>query len=178
MSNTIDPQDYPRSIELSGADIDAMVTGYLECQLWAGLNNERKHEWRRSTFGTNTVCENCNLLPLDSEDMETACDPVPYDENYDVADISPEYVNHVRDELTEVVAQHPLAVRMYLNARAYSPLYRSELFGHDFYLTREGHGAGFWDRGLGDLGDYLTGIAKSYGSADALYDNGEGMLVS
>lgn len=37
--------------------------------------------------------------------------------------------------------------------------------GHDFWLTRNGHGAGFWDRGLGDLGDRLTTLAKTYGEA-------------
>ena len=31
-----------------------------------------------------------------------------------------------------------------------------ELAGHDFFLTQAGHGAGFWDRGLGVLGDRLT----------------------
>jgi hypothetical protein len=35
--------------------------------------------------------------------------------------------------------------------------------GHDFWLTRNGHGAGFWDRGLGDLGDELTAISKKFG---------------
>jgi hypothetical protein len=36
-------------------------------------------------------------------------------------------------------------------------------FGHDFWLTRQGHGAGFWDRGLGELGDKLTEQAKLAG---------------
>jgi hypothetical protein len=35
--------------------------------------------------------------------------------------------------------------------------------GHDFWLTRNGHGAGFWDRGRKD-GDALTKIAKSFGA--------------
>ncbi len=35
--------------------------------------------------------------------------------------------------------------------------------GHDFWLTRNRHGAGFWDRGLGEIGDDLTEIAHSYG---------------
>lgn len=35
--------------------------------------------------------------------------------------------------------------------------------GHDFWLTRQGHGAGFWDRGLGAVGDKLTEDAKSFG---------------
>lgn len=38
--------------------------------------------------------------------------------------------------------------------------------GRDFCLTRNHHGAGFWDRGLGHLGDYLTTAAQSMGSAD------------
>lgn len=36
--------------------------------------------------------------------------------------------------------------------------------GHDFCLTRNGQGAGFWDRGLGHLGEYLTEAAKSFGT--------------
>jgi len=39
-------------------------------------------------------------------------------------------------------------------------------FGHDFWLTRNGHGAGFWDRGFGKLGGELTRLAKSYGTVD------------
>lgn len=39
--------------------------------------------------------------------------------------------------------------------------------GHDFALTRNHHGAGFWDRGLGDLGDRLTKAAHAYGESSA-----------
>jgi len=39
-----------------------------------------------------------------------------------------------------------------------------ESAGHDFLLTRNGHGAGFWDRGLGDIGDKLTDMAHNYGT--------------
>lgn len=37
--------------------------------------------------------------------------------------------------------------------------------GHDFWLTREGHGAGFWDRGYGAVGDRLSDASKAYGTA-------------
>ena len=30
--------------------------------------------------------------------------------------------------------------------------------GHDFWLTRNGHGAGFWDRGLADTGQVVLGF--------------------
>jgi len=41
--------------------------------------------------------------------------------------------------------------------------------GHDFFLTREGHGAGFWDRGLGELGERLASAARSHGTAGYPY---------
>ena len=49
--------------------------------------------------------------------------------------------------------------------------------GHDFILTRNGHGAGFWDRGLGEVGDRLSEAAKSYGSFD-LYVGDDGLLYT
>ena len=39
----------------------------------------------------------------------------------------------------------------------------AELAGHDFALTRNEHGTGFWDSGLGDIGDMLTEECKPYG---------------
>lgn len=47
--------------------------------------------------------------------------------------------------------------------------YGEERAGHDFWLTRNGHGAGFWDRDeleAEGLGDSLTAIAKRYGDSD------------
>ena len=41
----------------------------------------------------------------------------------------------------------------------------AERCGHDFWLTRNRHGAGFWDRGLGELGRQLTDAAHPYGEA-------------
>lgn len=36
--------------------------------------------------------------------------------------------------------------------------------GHDFWLTRNGHGAGFWDRGYGEgIGRQLSDACKPYG---------------
>src|SRR5687768_2848375 len=32
--------------------------------------------------------------------------------------------------------------------------------GHNLWLTIMGHGAGFWDRGLGDIGDKLTAVCE------------------
>lgn len=47
--------------------------------------------------------------------------------------------------------------------------------GVDFWLTRNGHGAGFWDRGLGALGDRLSDASRAYSSID-LYAGDDGMI--
>jgi len=48
--------------------------------------------------------------------------------------------------------------------------------GHDLWLTRNGHGAGFWDRPdvYGEaLAQELTRVAKSMGSSDAEFEGAE-----
>ena len=50
--------------------------------------------------------------------------------------------------------------------------------GHDFYLTRNGHGAGFWDRyasgsTLGKIGNELSELAKTYGASEHTWTDGE-----
>ena len=42
--------------------------------------------------------------------------------------------------------------------------------GHNIYLTQNHHGAGFWDRGIGELGELATKWAHSLGSADVDFD--------
>ena len=48
--------------------------------------------------------------------------------------------------------------------------------GHDFWLTRNGHGAGFWDGDWeNDVGQRLTEAARIYGTSD-LYLGDDGKL--
>jgi len=98
------------------------------------------------------------------------------DENYDRSSISAGYVDRVRTEISAVVSAHPKAVLMYLTAQGDDD--GNGQFGHDLYLTRDHHGVGFWDRGLGELGDYLTSVAHALGESDQLFDNGYGMLIA
>lgn len=51
----------------------------------------------------------------------------------------------------------------------------AECAGHDFWLTRCGHGAGFWDRGMGELGDRLSNAAEAFGNVD-LYVGDDGKV--
>jgi len=54
--------------------------------------------------------------------------------------------------------------------REYGP---AECAGHDFALSRNGHGAGFFDRGFGDLGNRLQEAARVYGSSEAWFTDGQ-----
>lgn len=58
------------------------------------------------------------------------------------------------------------AVAADLDATGLAP----EVAGHDFWLTRNGHGTGFWDRGLGAAGDRLTAAAHVYGDVNLYLD--------
>lgn len=47
-----------------------------------------------------------------------------------------------------------------------------EQIGHDIVFSANGHGTGFWDRGIGEIGEKLHEIAKPYGSLD-IYVNAD-----
>lgn len=52
----------------------------------------------------------------------------------------------------------------------YEGLGRSaDYIGHDFALSSNGHGTGFWDRGAGGLGDRLHKAAKVYGESSLYF---------
>ena len=44
--------------------------------------------------------------------------------------------------------------------------YNPNQAGRDFWFTRNRHGVGFWDRGLGDIGDSLTDAAHDCGEVN------------
>lgn len=52
--------------------------------------------------------------------------------------------------------------------------YDAEKAGRDYWYTRNGHGTGFWDRGLGVHGDYLANAARY--SEVSLYRGDDGLL--
>jgi hypothetical protein len=59
----------------------------------------------------------------------------------------------------------------YRRVRYYLPLcpgQSARTLGHDFWLTRNGHGAGFWDGGWPEAyGKMFTEIAKGYGEINS-----------
>lgn len=85
---------------------------------------------------------------------ETDDDEDPLDANCAADDVAPDSATEMRSECDDFVDA---------NADDLSGI-DAEQAGHDFALTRNRHGAGFWDRGLGELGDRLSDAAKVYGT--------------
>lgn len=74
-------------------------------------------------------------------------------------------LDRLREDADDFLS-NPEAVANVAEAVAGTDGYGWDSAGHDFALTRNGHGAGFWDRGLpGETGDRLTELAESYGSS-------------
>ena len=78
-------------------------------------------------------------------------------------DYAPEAIERARQDVTAFVAKAGADLDGIAPAQV----------GHDFWLTRNHHGAGFWDRGLGAQGDRLTTLADGFGECDlVLGDDG------
>jgi hypothetical protein len=103
----------------------------------------------------------------------------PLDQNYDFSDLSSDTVEHATRDCERFQRENAALLERYYDARAYDPDQGTpqDYAGHDFLLTRNGHGAGFWDRGLGELGDALTEACKPYGEF-SLYVGCDGEIYS
>lgn len=82
---------------------------------------------------------------------------VPFELDYNIADIDDETILKLKKDCESFRED---------NAELLEQAGDDEQNGHDFWLTRNGHGAGFWDRSYGDVGKKLTEACKVYGSVD------------
>lgn len=92
----------------------------------------------------------------------------PLDANYDTDDIDPETIEKADKDCAAFI-QKAGALLDGLNMGT---------VGHDFWLTRNGHGAGFWDGDYEkEVGEALTKISKEFGEVD-LYVGDDGKIHS
>lgn len=94
------------------------------------------------------------------------------DDLFDEDDLSPELVKQIREDCEDFYESN---LRDCSEFAAKTNGYGS--VGHDFWLTRNRHGAGFWDRGFGELGERLSDAARSYGTVD-VYPCDDGKLYA
>lgn len=91
----------------------------------------------------------------------------PLDDAHGIGNIAPESVAAMREDVADFIN----AQQIDLDASGLC----DEQIGHDFWLTRNHHGAGFWDRGLGAVGRRLTDACQPYGRVD-LYVGDDGRV--
>lgn len=99
------------------------------------------------------------LWATDDDDGE------PLERNYDRGDIAPEAMKKIKAYCAKFYKARRSDLLDYREMREYDPSQGSvyEYAGHDLFLSSAGHGTGFWDRGLGALGDRLHEAAEKLG---------------
>lgn len=137
---------------MSEDDLADMVSGYAECALWSSTGDDPDFEG-------------------DPQDNPGG---VPLDEHFSTADLAPETLARMSADCAAFVKANADT----LAALAAKGDLDWSRIGHDFWLTRNGHGAGFWD------GDYpepeaeqLTEGSKKFGET-WIYAGDDGKLYS
>lgn len=141
-------------------DVDEVLASYIEAALWA------------------------------TNDESTPSGGEPLDKKYKPSDVAPEARQAMRNDIIQFLEQvgaediegyltghrfiDGIGNRRLLMGEQFPPQTAAQM-GHDFFLTRCGHGVGFWDRGLGELGDRLTEISGEFGDS-SLYVGDDGKI--
>lgn len=141
--------------EIKPGAVDSVIEGYTGALLWTETcrgTAEHEHPTR------------------DPQD----CD-VSLSEIFSDGDVAPEAMAEIRAFVADFVTAQAADLAAWVEAQAAVPWVPEEDFGHNLLLSRNGHGAGFWDRGMGELGDRLHAAAKIYGEMSA-YAGDDGLV--
>jgi hypothetical protein len=137
-------------MRLIEADIETMVDAYIECALWSSTIDGY---WD----------DEANVFVSQEDLPDNEAETHPVDEYFDHLDMDLDTMAAMQKDCEEFVAANEADLATIPPEQA----------GHDFWLTRCGHGAGFWDRGLGALGDRLSDAARVYGDQHAFILDGK-----
>ena len=106
-------------------------------------------------------------------DESTPTGGLPLEDNYGVEDFAPEALCRIVEDCKRFQEENRADLDQYNH-----PQYTAdELGGHDFWLTRNGHGCGFWDRDClpEDVGKRLTQAAERAGECN-VYVGDDGLI--
>lgn len=97
----------------------------------------------------------------------------PLDKNYDASDIAEKSMRRIISDCASFQERYGHLIYDD-DSPAISKYGADEMAGHDFWLTRNGHGSGFWDGNWPKHGEELTAAAEEYGNVDIVVgDDGE-----
>ena len=138
--------------------LDTFTTAYVEAALW-------------STSAELGKCATCHNDAVQTQDDRCATcggevwatDRSMRNMGFCLSDIDPDTLAAMVADCTRFQAENDLSER------------DDKHGGHDFWLTRCGHGAGFWDGDWPETGDTLTEACKAYGEV-YLYVGDDGRI--
>lgn len=132
---------------MSDLSMEEIIRGIVTAALWADLQWPEDHE-------------------KGGENGESGGG----EREYSVDDVESASIDKLHTLACHFVAANMANIALYVKAceegerMSYDPSQGTPLdyLGHDIWLSAGGHGAGFWDRGLGELGDRLHEAAKTH----------------
>lgn len=130
----------------SGALWDAFLSGYMSCAVWADV------------FDPNTFDRS--------------------DGTYTPDDIAPDALSVMATDARDFYRANRATLGAFCRHLSRGSLSLADAYnvaGHDLWLTRNGHGSGYWDAGAGRIGDYLSDMARPLGE-QLLYVDDDGRL--
>ncbi len=147
------------------------VRAYLECALWAET---------LPPYGDCPDCGQTAVLSRWDEDGAHVCDDCserepnyepPADANYGLEDLAPSALESAAADCERFLRSLPE------DSEGCQEAYMDEdRAGHDLWLTRNGHGAGFWDGDWPEpAGEQLTAAAHKMGEVN-VYVSDDGRL--
>ncbi len=154
-------------VQATNLPADAFLRGYLECVEWSGVSESTDTSWcrfcetetvKRDAESRIDYCETCDKDVVSDQEAMDACENPRW---------SDEALERARVDCANFQAACESDLEGEDEARA----------GHDFWLTRNHHGAGFWD---GDYekakGERLTKAAEGFREVDVWFDHKTGLL--
>lgn len=148
-------------------DAGLFATAYIEAALWSSTLDP---------YGECPECGKTAVLNRWNEDNECVCSDCserqpnhepPADRNYCWTDLAPETLQRMLDDCAKFERENDPAD------------YPTENAGHDFWLTRNRHGAGFWENDFGteEQCEKLTEAAHAFGEFN-LFVGEDGLIYS
>jgi len=146
----------------------------------------KKIKTYKQLFESNTEI-NINIEEMVRGYIHSALWTEELDSEYGIDDFTKEEIEYIRKDVIVFINRVKEIIKK-INGDEIIPFinkYSSDSFGHDLWLTRNGHGTGFWDRKELDiaftpsknpydkeyiLGDVLTAIANEMGESELYFE--------
>lgn len=166
------------------ADDDGEVDAVLRAKGVADAQAKVREIYPRATFvepTENTELDEfttayitCALCLSNNNSDESGGEPL--DKNHTIDDLPEDTIKRMREDCAKFQKDNAaMLTEAYSSRKSITRKYTESSAGHDFWLTRNGHGAGFWDRDLGDVGGKLTEASEAAGECD-LYVGDDGKV--